>query len=92
MTFFDNPSAHIGNLVQLKTQLYWLTEWRWDRVQERICMLLNVGEHDDDGELGGIEGGADALDGLEKDYYLHLLIDGRPNWVRLNRKSFEVIE
>ena len=89
MTFFDNPRAYIGNLIKIKTQLYWLTEWRWDRVQERICMLLNVGEQ----VVAAVgEDVADAMDCREKDYYLHLLIDGRPNWVRLNRQSFEVIE
>lgn len=86
MAFFDNPRAHIGCLIQLKTQLYWLTEERWDRVQERICMLLNVGEHD------AFLAMPDAMDCRDKDYCLHLLIDGRPNWVRLNEQSFEIVK
>jgi hypothetical protein len=44
MMFFDQLKAHIGGLVRLKTDLYWYDSSSWDRVKDRMCLLLDVGE------------------------------------------------
>lgn len=44
MTFLDQLHSHVGCLVRLKTELYWYGSDSWDRVKERICLLLEVGD------------------------------------------------
>ena len=90
MTFFGNLKAHEGGLIRIKTELYWRGPGIWDGVPERLCVLLGVGTSISYSACPG--SASDATDRRGNDCYLHLLIDGRPAWIGLNKQSFEVIE
>ena len=84
MTFFGKLKDHEGGLIRIKTKLYWIVPERWVDDQEKICLLLSVGTAKSYHIV--------ATDGRDKDCYLHLLIDGRPAWIGLNKQSFEIIK
>jgi hypothetical protein len=35
--------AHIGCLIHINHELYWVRDDRWDGVTERFCILLAIG-------------------------------------------------
>ena len=78
--------ARIGCLIRIKTELYWYDDRLWDGITERFCILLVV----ESVLLCG-----QAARGRHLGYNevsLQLLIDGRPRWIILGEKSFEVVE
>lgn len=82
--------SHIGCLIHLKARLYWFNQGSWDNVPERFCILLGVGTSISYSACPG--SASDATDRRGNNCYLHLLIDGRPAWIGLNKKSFEVVK
>jgi len=80
--------AHIGCLIRIKTELYWYRTRGgvgWDGISERFCILLDVA-----GRRRPIYVASDDRGRPER--CLHLLIDGHPQWVGLNKKHFELVK
>ena len=78
--------ACIGCLIRIKTELFWYDSRHWDGVSGRFCILLGVGSLlDDKADARGRHLGYDEVS-------LQLLLDGRPRWIILGEKSFEVVE
>lgn len=82
----EELEAHIGCLIHIKTDLFWYDGRLWDGITERFCILLGIGDAlDDKADARGRYLGYDEVS-------LQLLIDGRPRWIILGEKSFEVVE
>jgi hypothetical protein len=81
---FEELRTHIGCLVHIKTELYWYDGRHWGGITERFCILLDIGSILDDKAAAGHH----AAD----EYNLQLLLDCRPQWIILGKKSFEVVK
>jgi hypothetical protein len=96
MTFLQTLHANRGELIRLKTQLYWYKNMTWDGNPERVCLVLDAIDSDEQGAdafLGGSDKrvGAEAGDDDYKIIVAQLIIDGSPQWVALNKKNIEFI-
>jgi hypothetical protein len=45
MKFFQTLQKSIGNIIRLKTQLYWFQKGVWDNNPGRVCLILDVLKH-----------------------------------------------
>jgi hypothetical protein len=98
MTFVETLQANRGELLRLKTQLYWYETKSWDDNPGRVCLILDAidsgeGEEEADAFLEGSDKrvGAEAGDDDYKIIVAQLIIDGSPQWVALNKKNIELI-
>jgi hypothetical protein len=89
MMLFDKLSAHIGGLIQIKTELYWYDSESYDNIQNRVCLIADVtrraGRHE------GKECAARTLTFKASDVFALLLIDDSLKWIRLCENDVELI-
>jgi hypothetical protein len=99
MTFIEQLKAHVGELVRLRTDLYWYNAQSYDGIKGRICLLLDATDRLEDnhrlraGRLTIVEarGPPRPYTGAGRVYVL-LLIDGSPKWVLTSREDAELIK
>lgn len=89
MTLFEQFHSHIGGLIRLKTQLFWYNSSSWDRVEERVCLLMDVASDYDrvllpDATVALGSKPRSAIDVL-------LFMDGSPKWAFLTKEDVEFI-
>jgi hypothetical protein len=91
MTFLESLQAHIGGLVQLKTQLFWYGGRRIEKNSGRVCLLLAAddeppgGRRHADAEVTGLGvPRAEAIATL-------LIIDGQPKWIWVADKFVDLL-
>ena len=90
MTFLEQLQAHKGGLVQLKTELYWYAQGRYDGNPGRVCLILDAATASYAAAAAYAAtvsaaavsaAGAAAL----------LLIDGGPQWIWIAEKDVELL-
>ena len=79
---------HIGDLIRIKTELYWYGGRGWDEDAEKLCILLNSKS------LSSPEGGRCAATCAvpSPQYALQLLIESEIQWVWACDNSFEIVK
>jgi hypothetical protein len=93
MTFVETLQANRGELLRLKTQLYWYKTMTWDGNPERVCLILDALDSGGEEEVDAFTEGADGavVDEVDVDDYkivvAQLLIDGSPRRVWLSKKN-----
>ena len=86
MDFFDKLQKSRGELLRLKTQLYWYGKGgSWDQNPGRVCLILDVTGCGFPVELCASTAsvGADAA--------VRLLLDGSPKWIHISMTDVEFI-
>jgi hypothetical protein len=75
---------HIGELIHLKTELFWYDTIVWDGIEGRVCLLLDAQEFDPDPAEACTCGSSDAT--------VLLFMDGSPKWVIICEDAVEFIQ
>jgi hypothetical protein len=95
MTFLEQLQAHKGGLVQLKTELYWYAQGRYDGNPGRVCLILDAASDDAAQAAGAAAVGyrSAGSDGVARATIAaaFLLIDGRPQWIWIVEKDVELL-
>ena len=95
MTFVETLQANRGELLRLKTQLWWYNGVGWDNLPGRVCLILDATAPDACVSDASVPAALDAL--LRCDPLgmigasVLLLIDGSPKWVWIDKQSAEII-
>jgi hypothetical protein len=87
MTFLQTLHANRGELIRLKSQLWWYDGRGWDNHPGRVCLILDahkVVSGLPDAAQAGIEGGGFTVSAL-------LLINESPTWVWVDEKNCELL-
>ena len=94
MAFLEKLRAHRGGLVRLPTELFWYGGRGWDSTPGRLCLLLDADPITARawGDAGDATTAGDATAAARASAAAHLLIDGRPGWVRVVEGDVEVID
>ena len=100
MTFLDKLKAHVGGLIRIKTQLYWIGLAGPDNIYERVCLLADAKVFVDINHIDHVKYVAftftDDMSPNLTDYDLAaivlLIIDGTPTWVRICHNSVELLK
>lgn len=77
--------AHVGELLRLKTRIFWWGDRGWDAETDRICLLLDVSK-----EFVTCAGVTEAI-AASGYYFVSLLVDGTPRWIKIHMDDFELI-
>ena len=88
MTFLEQLQAHKGGLVQLKTELYWYEQGRYDGNPGRVCLILDAAVAADAATTVAV---AVTVTGAVAADAGFLLIDGRPQWIWIVEKDVELL-
>jgi hypothetical protein len=90
LTLLENLQTHRGDLIRLKTQLFWHGRG-WDGNPDRICLILDAAGAA--GSWGATRGWAvgETEDADDTDAAALLLIDGSPQWIRVVDADVEVL-
>lgn len=80
--------AHVGELLRLKTRIYWWGDRGWDAETDRIYLLLDASK-----EFVTCVGVTEAIaaSGYSGYYYVSVLVDGIPRWIQTHMNDFELI-
>jgi hypothetical protein len=87
MTFIEQLHSHVGGLVRLKAQIYWHDLCYYDRIEDRVCLLLDSTPGDDIRVQGEQIGEC-----IPDDPLVLLLIDDSPKWVWISEDYVELIK
>jgi hypothetical protein len=94
MTFYKTLENSIGELLLLKTQLYWYDGRGWDNHPGRVCLIIDAAERaaviEADASVPGARSAFNMGSSKEAASVL-LLIDGSLGWVWIDKQSAELI-
>jgi len=92
MDFFDKLQKSRGELLRLKTQLYWYDGRGWDNHPGRICLILDAAERPAViAPDASVPGARSAFNFAEEAASVLLLINGSLEWVWIDKQSVELI-
>ena len=92
MTKTEFDQLHCGDLIKLKSPIYWYSNEKWDEIEERFSIVL---EHKS--LYGGILVNASTVGSwqlstrLDDIFLLKLLIDGSVQWFRATHSEIEIL-
>ena len=96
MTTNRKLKAHIGNLIKIKGQIFWLDLEMWDRIDEHICHLIKVSSLSDKDHISDINVNAHSVSyyaSYNKNFVdIHVLIDGSIKEIRISLNNIELIK
>jgi hypothetical protein len=94
MTFLERLRSHKGDLLRLKTELYWYDRGVWDRSPDRVCLILDADQfRPPDTCAAGTTGWTSSTTTAVRSTTAaaFLLIDGQPQWVWVVEKDVELL-
>jgi len=86
MTFLEQLQANKGGLVQLKTELYWYAQGRYDGNPGRVCLILDAAAN-----ILPADAGTTAATARSVAARAYLLIDGGPRWIWIVDEDVELL-
>jgi hypothetical protein len=89
MTFLEQLQAHKGGLVQLKTELYWYAQGRYDGNPGRVCLILDAADAATARRTAAVS--AAAVVAVDGDAAALLLVDGSPQWIWIAEEDVELL-
>ena len=87
MTFLEQLRAHKGGLVQLKTELYWYDQGRYDGNPGRVCLILDAAA----ATVATAAATTVAAAAATGTTAALLLVDGSPQWVWIAEEDVELL-
>jgi len=83
MKFLEQLQSRKGGLVQLKTELYWYDQKRYDGNPERVCLILDAAVV--------VDVIATTATDVAPGTAAYLLIDGVPQWIWIAEADVELL-
>ena len=91
MTPFEQLQSRRGSLLRLRTELFWYDGRGHDKNPGRICLLLDATSAGSV-ELLDASAAFAASANLAATFAVHILVEGRPQWIWISEQDIEVID